>query len=72
MLFICKSKISIWKKIKDIKLDFCILVWYIIKVSKFGELAQLGERSAGSRKVRGSSPLFSTKFIGCCRMNKSF
>lgn len=25
-----------------------------------GELAQLGERLAGSQKVRGSSPLFST------------
>ena len=27
----------------------------------FGVLAQLGERSAGSRKVKGSSPLYSTK-----------
>lgn len=27
----------------------------------YGELAQLGERMAGSHEVRGSSPLFSTK-----------
>lgn len=29
-------------------------------VNRFGGLAQLGERLAGSQKVRGSSPLSST------------
>ncbi len=39
---------------------FKFLLWYNRLV--FGELAQLGERLAGSQEVRGSSPLFSTKY----------
>ncbi len=38
---------------------FLFSLWYNRHV--FGVLAQLGERSAGSRKVKGSSPLYSTK-----------
>lgn len=38
-------------------------IWYTH--SKFGELAQLGERLHGMEEVRGSSPLFSTNEHPC-------
>lgn len=37
--------------------DIIFLVPYL---NRYGGLAQLGERNAGSVEVRGSSPLFST------------
>lgn len=33
----------------------------------FGDIAQLGERKAGSLEVRGSTPLVSTRTFDICR-----
>jgi hypothetical protein len=48
------------EKLNHAKLNFRICEYIDLK-NKFGAIAQLGERIAGSDEVRGSIPLGSTK-----------
>ena len=57
---------SYQKETKTNKSLFLCLAGIIIKAA-YGELAQLGEHCAGSAKVTGSSPVFSTKPDICKR-----